>query len=260
MSDIDKVVACMVSSKKIVLLTGAGISAESGIPTFRGNDGYWTKGSKNYHPMELATLSAFHQQPELVWEWYHYRRGVCNNANPNPGHYAIAKLEKLITQLNNDQEFHLITQNVDGLHLRAGSSMEKTYQIHGNTDYMRCVNSCTKGIYPIPVDQLLPLCPECEALARPHVLWFDELYNETFYKIETVSRLASDLSLLFVIGTTLQTNLPYRVVMSALYRKVPIIEINPEPVGVGERGLALFREKSGEILPKIIDEYEKKIK
>lgn len=253
----NKVVASMVNSKHIVVLTGAGISAESGIPTFRGKEGYWTKGSKNYHPMELATLSTFHQQPELVWEWYHYRRGVCNNASPNPGHFAIAKLEKLINS-DPSKDFHLITQNVDGLHLRAGSSLEKTYQIHGNTDFMRCVNSCTNSLYNIPKDEPLPHCPECEVLARPHVLWFDEIYDETFFKIETVSLLASELDLLFVVGTTLQTTLPYRVVTTSLYRKVPVVEINPEPTGAGEQGLALFKGKSGEILPKIVEEYEKR--
>ncbi|OLS22903.1 MAG: NAD-dependent protein deacylase 1 [Candidatus Heimdallarchaeota archaeon LC_3] len=259
MTDINKVIATMATSKHIVILTGAGISAESGIPTFRGNDGYWKKGSKNYHPMELATLSTFHQQPELVWEWYHYRRGVCKDASPNPGHYASAKLEKLINSAVG-KKFHLITQNVDGLHLRAGSTLEKTYQIHGNTNYMRCVNSCTNSLYNIPDDEQLPHCPECEALARPHVLWFDEVYDETFFKIQTVSHLASGLDILFVVGTTLQTTLPYRVVMTALNRKVPVVEINPEPTGIGERGLALFKEKSGEILPKIVDEYEKVIK
>ncbi|MEM9195817.1 MAG: Sir2 family NAD-dependent protein deacetylase, partial [Myxococcota bacterium] len=119
-------------SGKVVFLTGAGISAESGIPTFRGEEGYWRVGSQNYHPQEMATRAAFRAMPDEVWAWYLYRRSVCRAADPNAAHRAVADLDSAL-----GDGFLLVTQNVDGLHLRAGSPLERTYQIHGNIDYMR---------------------------------------------------------------------------------------------------------------------------
>lgn len=258
-NNINQVINLMVNANHLVFLTGAGISSESNIPTFRGSDGYWTKGSANYSPMELATFSMFQRDPALVWEWYHYRRGVCNKASPNPGHYAIAKLEKLLVNSNSEQKFNLITQNVDGLHLRAGSSPNNTYQVHGNVNFMRCMVGCTDNIYKISEKDLIPACPDCGKYARPHVLWFDEMYNEVHFKFESSSLLANRVDLLFIIGTTLQTNLPYRIVMRSFYRKVPMIDINPTPIGLREHGVIQFKEKSGEILPKIVEQFEKEL-
>ena len=130
------------NSKPVVFLTGAGISAESHIPTFRGEEGYWTVGSKHYHPTELATRQAFSELPMDVWAWYLFRRTVCRRAEPNPGHLLLARLEKHL-----GERFLLVTQNVDGLHLRAGNSLEKTYQVHGNIDFMRCWKEFTKSSY-----------------------------------------------------------------------------------------------------------------
>ena len=251
--DFVSIIRNLKSANNIVVLTGAGISTESGLPTFRGSNGYWTKGSKNYHPMELATFSFFNQQPELVWEWYHFRRKVYRNAIPNKGHFAITEMEKIVNETS-DRKFHLITQNVDGLHLRAGSNPETTFQVHGNINFMRCVNECTKNIYEIPEKDLLPVCPKCEELARPHVLWFDELYNESYFKFTSSLELADKMDFLFVIGTSLQTNLPYQMVMKALSRNIPIVEINPEPTDLANYGAISFKEKSGDILPKIIEE------
>src|SRR6185312_3235449 len=112
----------------IVVLTGAGVSAESGIPTFRGKEGYWTVGSREYHPQELATHAAFTRMPWDVWAWYLHRRAVCRRAEPNAAHHALARLP-----------CDLITQNVDGLHRRAGS---RPYAIHGDIDHMRCADDC----------------------------------------------------------------------------------------------------------------------
>ena len=112
-------------SGPLVFLTGAGISAESGIPTFRGPEGYWTVGSREYRPEELATYEAFTRMPDEVWAWYLYRRGVCRAARPNPAHLALVELERAL-----GDRFLLVTQNVDGLHLRAGHSAERVLQIH----------------------------------------------------------------------------------------------------------------------------------
>lgn len=222
----------------ITILTGAGVSAESGIPTFRGPEGYWTIGSRNYQPHEIATHAMFQQNPMEVWKWYLYRRTVCRAADPNPGHQAIVEME---THLGD--RFRLLTQNVDGLHLRAGNSLQRTYQIHGNLNNMRCSNRCTDSIYPIPdkmpekhrdselteADLALLACPACGALSRPHVLLWDESYNETFYRFESTMRVAGETSLLIVAGTAGATNLPNQVASQVLNMGHTIIDINIQP-------------------------------
>ena len=241
----------------MVVLTGAGISAESGIPTFRGPEGFWTVGSKNYHPMELATYYTFSKMPGIVWNWYHYRRELCANAFPNASHYAIASLENVF--LNSKRRFHLVTQNIDGLHLRAGSSPEMTYQIHGNINFMRCFKDCSDRIYLIPQETTkLPVCPLCGQLARPHVLWFDESYNEHFYKYTSTLRLTNECDLLIIIGTTLRTSLPYQLAVTAEERNIPIIFIDIHSYNVVNESLMLvLTGQSGLLLPKIVKEVEK---
>src|SRR5258706_8928291 len=128
-------------------LTGAGVSAESGIPTFRGKEGYWTVGSREYHPQELATNEAFRAMPWEVWAWYLYRRGVCRAAAPNAGHEALVRWDRAPPD-----RFALITQNVDGLHRRAGSPVARTFPIHGDIDLMRCARDCSLDRTPIPDD------------------------------------------------------------------------------------------------------------
>jgi len=179
---------------RITVLTGAGISAESGIPTFRGPEDYWTVGSREYHPQEMATFQMFQKHPEEVWRWYLYRLGVCRHALPNPGHRALVEMERLF-----QDRFTLITQNVDGLHLRAGNSLKRTFQIHGNIFFMRCAGACSDTLYPVPddmrgkkrdeplndADRALIRCPACGGYARPHVLWFDEANNEAYFKFHS---------------------------------------------------------------------------
>ena len=132
---------------QVVFLTGAGISAESGIPTFRGAEGFWRVGSRNYQPEELATFRAFRGMPAEIWSWYLYRYAMCRAAAPNPAHQALVELEQEI-----DDGFLLITQNVDGLHLRAGSSEQRTYQIHGNLEFIRCAAECSPERHPMPAE------------------------------------------------------------------------------------------------------------
>ena len=173
----------------VVALTGAGISAESGIPTFRGADGYWTHGSRNYTPMELATRAAFEAEPEIVWQFYLERIVRHRDAAPNPGHRALVTLEQAL-----GERFQLITQNVDGLHLRAGSDPRRLFAIHGDLSWTRCAADCGAPVEALP-DALRALDPaavafdgpvraaltcRCGGLRRPHVLWFDECYNETW--------------------------------------------------------------------------------
>lgn len=218
----------------IVFLTGAGISAESGIPTFRGEEGYWQVGSRHYRPEELATRAAFSAMPEEIWSWYLYRRGVCRSAEPNPAHRALVALE---------HGFHdrlvIITQNVDGLHLRAGSMPHLTFQIHGNIDFMRFDDAGdeTPVLLPEGIDVDWPksrrLNDDHRALlqrdgvwGRPHVLWFDEHYNEELFRFESSLQVAEQADLLIVVGTSGVTNLPLQVATVALQRGIPLIVLN----------------------------------
>jgi len=221
-----------------VVLTGAGISAESGIPTFRGAEGYWQVGSRNYQPSELATLRAFTEMPAEIWAWYLYRRAVCRAALPNDGHRALAELEATL-----GDRFLLITQNVDGLHLRAGNSQDRTYQIHGNLDFTRCSAGCHIGVDPLPdelsawrKDQALDAasrellhCPHCGAWLRPHVLWFDECYDEVRYRFESSLSAAESCGILLIVGTSGATNLPMQVAARVAERGAPLIVVDPEP-------------------------------
>ena len=253
-------------SGTIVVLTGAGISAESGIPTFRGKEGYWTVGSREYHPMDLATRSAFGQVPRTIWNWYLYRRGVCRAAEPNAGHISLVQLEQAL-----GERFVLVTQNIDGLHLRCGNTLARTHQIHGNIDYSRCAASCTTDIDPLPEDLQLRSrddelsdddyarlrCPRCDGLARPHVLWFDECYDEPRFRASTALRAAARADLLVVVGTSGSTNLPMQIGMLSARRGIPIIDINPDDGPFGELAGAVdgfeLRGTASAHLPPIVD-------
>lgn len=222
---------------RITVLTGAGISAESGIPTFRGPEGYWTVGSKVYQPQEMATFQRFSQMPDEVWKWYLYRMGVCRRAQPNSGHMALVAMEQQF-----GDRFTLITQNVDGLHLRAGNTLARTYQIHGNVFYMRCSLECSEAVYPIPeavqpkskeeslteTDRQLLRCPLCGERSRPHILLFDESYNEHHYHFNSSLKAAQETALLLVVGTAGATNLPNQVAREVYLRNGVIIDVNIE--------------------------------
>ncbi len=250
---------------RITALTGAGISAESGIPTFRGAEGYWTVGSREYHPQEMATFGMFRRQPWEVWRWYLYRRGVCRRAEPNAGHRALVTLERAL-----GERFLLITQNVDGLHLRAGNSPARTFQIHGNIDFMRCVSACTDETFPIPdgvwlAEKSSPLpagiedvlvCPRCGEVTRPHVLWFDEYYDEIHYRYQSSLYAASRTDLLLVVGTSGATNLPLQVAQSVGRRGGVIVDVNVQQNPFGDyavdHGGFFVQARGGDVLPEII--------
>ena len=236
MSEAIKVLAETVRSKsRITVLTGAGISAESGIPTFRGPEGFWTVGSREYHPQEMATFTMFSKDPESVWVWYLYRMGLCRAARPNAGHQALTFMESRLRD-----RFTLITQNVDNLHIRAGSSLERTYQIHGNIFYTRCASSCTNAILPLPnalpakekggsltdAEKDLLMCPACGGWLRPHVLWFDETYDEPNYRFNSALETAQRTRLLITVGTAGATTLPNHIVNLVHHNGGLMIDIN----------------------------------
>lgn len=253
-------------STRMTVLTGAGVSAESGIPTFRGLEGYWTLGSKEYQPQEIGAWHMFEKEPDAVWLWYLYRRGVCHQAAPNAGHTALVALEQHL-----GDRFTLITQNVDGLHLRAGNSLARTFQIHGNIDYMRCLNeACSQPISPIPdrvpaksrdsiltdTDRQALRCPYCQTPTRPHVLWFDETYNEEYYRFHSSIETAKQTDLLIVVGTSGATTLPHHVVNIVIERRKTVIDINPNENIFAEMALHFggyaISQPSGEVLPEIV--------
>lgn len=228
----------------ILVLTGAGISAESGIPTFRGEEGYWRIGSRNYFPEELATRAAFARMPDEIWGWYLYRRSVCRAASPNAGHLALARLERELAARSERERFLLVTQNVDGLHLRAGNSLERTYQIHGNIDYMRSIDDRDPRIWPLPEalgerwergkaigarERELLVCPHDGSPARPHVLWFDESYDEERFRFRSTLEAVEEAAILIVVGTSGATNLPTMMVRRAFERRVPLLVVNRDP-------------------------------
>ena len=255
---------CASEQAQIVVLTGAGISAESGIPTFRGPEGYWTVGSREYRPEEMATARMFGLDPDAVWQWYLYRLGVCRAAQPNAGHRAVFQMEATLGSC-----FTLITQNVDGLHNRAGNSNHRTYQIHGNINYMRCASECSPELYTIP-DEVKPKqkreplsdgdrkalrCPRCGDRARPHVLWFDECYDETHYRYQSSIETAAHAAILLTVGTSGATNLPMQVGILAARRGAFIIDVNPSPNPFSDLaqqvGGIFIQGVAGEALPRI---------
>ena len=227
---------------RVLVLTGAGVSAESGIPTFRGKNGYW----RNFDPMKLATPEAFARDPELVWEWYRERRERIRNAQPNAAHEAIAKLAK------HAHEFLLVTQNVDDLHARAGIEKGNMVQIHGDifvTRCSRCEFSCRERDRESPE---IPRCPECEALMRPGVVWFGEQlpWNE-MERVETyLDHGACDI--VIVAGTT--ATFGYIVDWALRASRVSeLIGVNPEETPLSRFAVQLVRESAAIALPKIVD-------
>ena len=238
--DIDSLVRILQNTERVVVLTGAGISAESGIPTFRGQDGLW----KTYRAEELATPTAFHHNPQLVWEWYDWRRGIIGVKEPNSGHRVIARWETVFPSLN------LITQNVDGLHQRAGST--NVLELHGNIWKVRCTEegTITENL-DTPLNEIPPRCPECGALLRPHVVWFGESLQPAV--LESAFQLSSRCQVIFVVGTSAVVQPAASLPLTAAEARAKIVEINPAPTPLTSYSDFSFRGAAGEILP-LIDE------
>lgn len=228
----------------VAVSTGAGISAESGIPTFRGKDGLW----KKFRPEELATLSAFSQNPKLVWEWYDWRRGIISQKEPNPGHKVLARWDKFFPS------FSLITQNIDGLHQKAGS--RNILELHGNIWKLRCTEEGTiTENFDAPLKEIPPLCPDCGAILRPHIVWFGESLSPTI--LQKAFLLSSECDVMFVIGTSALVQPAASLPFTAAEANAKIVEINPDPTPLTSYADFSFRGKAGEILPLIDKDIEK---
>lgn len=233
-------------AKHVAVSTGAGISAESGIPTFRGKEGLW----KKYRAEELATPTAFAQNPELVWEFYEWRRGIIAEKVPNPGHKVLARWENVFPF------FSLITQNIDGLHQKAGST--DMLELHGNIWKLRCTEEGTVSEnHQTPLEEVPPLCPDCGAVLRPHVVWFGESLSPTV--LHKAFQLSSECDVMFVIGTSALVQPAASLPLSAAEAGAKIVEINPDPTPLTPYADFSFRGKAGEILPLIDEELKKEL-
>ncbi len=223
---------------KVSVLTGAGVSKESGIPTFRGKDGLW----RNHNAMELATPEAFSAKPDLVWEWYQWRRGLIKPIEPNPGHHAIAKMERFF---NN---FILITQNIDGLHAKAGNI--KILELHGNIWRVRCIEEGKVMNYSDhPLKEIPPKCT-CGALLRPDVVWFGEALDQTIL-MESFQK-ASESDLCIVIGTSGVVYPAAAIPVEAKNNGAYLVEVNPNPSNLTSLADESIQGPSAEVLPQLI--------
>ena len=224
------------SAKNIAVLTGAGISAESGIPTFRGAGGLW----KNYKPEELATPEAFARDPKLVWEWYDWRRQIIGKAEPNAGHRALVKLGDRAT---------LITQNVDGLHERAGS--RNVLRVHGSIWIVRCLR-CAKETedHRAPLPEIPPRC-DCGGMLRPGVVWFGEGLPKAVW--DNAQKAARNADLLLVVGTSAVVYPAASLVPLARSAGAKVVEINPGETPISASVDHSLRGAAGEVLPTLIE-------
>jgi len=225
-------------ARSVAALTGAGVSAESGVPTFRGNNGLW----KQRRAEDLATPAAFARDPKLVWEWYDWRRGVLALAKPNPGHYALAELEARVPK------FTLITQNVDGLHELAGS--RNVLRLHGSMWTLRCLACDRERVDKrTPLPQIPPAC-ECGGMLRPGVVWFGEpLPQDVWRDAEAAARSAE---VFLVIGTSAVVYPAAGLAQIAKSSGARVIEINIAETSLSD-GIDFFLQgPSGELLPQLI--------
>ncbi len=225
-------------AKSITVLTGAGTSAESGVPTFRGQDGLW----RQYRAMDLATPEAFARDSKLVWEFYNWRRELLNPLKPNPGHFALAELERKAPR------FTLVTQNIDGLHHVAGS--ENIVELHGNIWWVRCTGCGRMSedrTVPLPE---LPACSACGGLLRPNVVWFGEMLDPEILEKAYAATLACQV--MMVVGTSGVVQPAASMGMNAKRQGAFVVEINLEPTPyTGTYDLSI-QGKSGEILPLLL--------
>lgn len=231
----------------ITVLTGAGVSKESGVPTFRdAMEGLWAQ----YNPQDLATPEAFARNPRLVWEWYSWRRGMIQHARPNPGHYALAELAQ------RPAAFHLITQNVDDLHEQAGST--DVIHLHGNIALNKCSQNCLgnpthvdlSNLSPDP-DSVPPPCPHCQAPLRPDVVWFGE--SMPMQEMSLATEYSRQCGVMLVIGTSGMVSPASQLPSVARRSHATVIEVNPDQSAITPIATLHLTGPSGQVLPLLLD-------
>ncbi|MBI3640010.1 MAG: NAD-dependent deacylase [Thaumarchaeota archaeon] len=231
----------LLDAKKIVFVTGAGISQESGIPTFRGKDGLWRK----YDAMQLATIDAFYENPKLVWEWYEERRKNILAAKPNAGHTTIADLEKY-------KQVRVLTQNIDGLHQRAGSS--QVYELHGSIITIKCTVCDFREKITGSFSELPPIC-KCGKMLRPDVVWFGEALPQNVWGEAMMQ--ANSCNMMFVVGTSLAVSPANMLPVYAKQNGATIIEVNPEETLMSKSMDLSIRSTSAKALPELLSIVDK---
>jgi NAD-dependent deacetylase len=229
----------LATADSVVVFTGAGMSAESGVPTFRGAEGIWSK----FRPEELATMNAFLRNPQLVWEWYTHRRSIIAGVQPNAGHRAVVALEALVPHIT------VITQNIDNLHRRAGSAV--VHELHGNIERSYCVQCGTPhGEGPEGASGLPPRCAACGGRVRPDVVWFGETLPEDEWS--DAVRAAGRADVCLSVGTS---GVVYPAAsIPAIARKGGAlhVDVNPEPGPLSESADLYIQGTAGEVLPEIV--------
>jgi NAD-dependent deacetylase len=235
-----ELIGALRDARLIAVLTGAGISAESGIATFRdAQDGLWAR----FDPRELATPAAFARDPKRVWDWYAWRRERVAAARPNAGHYALAELERRTS------DFVLITQNVDGLHQRAGS--RNVIELHGNIARVKCSREGTLVERWEQRGEEVPRCPSCGALLRPDVVWFEELLPAD--ALAAAQDAARRCSVLLVVGTSAEVYPAAALPADASAAGAIVVEINPNPTPLSLSADYLFSGAAGVVLPALLE-------
>jgi NAD-dependent deacetylase len=229
------------SAKKIVFVTGAGISQESGIPTFRGKEGLW----RNYDPMKLATIDAFYDNPKLVWEWYNERRRNIFAAEPNLGHKAIAELEEFVKVV-------VLTQNIDGLHQKGGSS--SVLELHGSIIKIKCTVCDFKDEIFIEFSNLPPLC-KCGNILRPDVVWFGEGLPQDVWQEAIIH--ANSCDVMVIAGTSLVVSPANTLPIYAKQNNAMLIEINPDETIMTSDMDSSIRSTSAVALPELVSIFKK---
>jgi NAD-dependent deacetylase len=226
-------------SQQVCVLTGSGVSAESGVPTFReAQTGLW----EQYDPHELATPDAFQRDPALVWRWYRWRRDLVAGVEPNAGHHALVRLASLVPALT------IVTQNVDGLHQRAGSS--DVIEFHGNLFENRCfVEGCVVEDADMSVE--VPICPGCGGMLRPGVVWFGESIPET--AMHEAASAVNGCDLFFSIGTSSLVWPAAGLAEVARQQGAGVVEINLDATPLSSHSNFCLQGKSGEVLPELVE-------
>jgi NAD-dependent deacetylase len=220
----------------VAVLTGAGVSAESGVPTFRGERGLW----RSFRPGQLATPEAFRRDPALVWEWYDWRRGLIAACAPNAAHETLAEMEAALPDLT------LITQNVDGLHQAAGS--RNVLELHGNIWRVRCTAcGAIDEDRRVPLPEIPPRCPACDGLLRPDVVWFGESLPPEV--VEAAWAAAARCRLMLVVGTSAVVQPAASLPVVALRNGAHLVEVNPAETPVSPHAHEVLRGPAAELLP-----------
>ena len=235
----EPLIARLRTAHRVAVLTGAGISAESGVPTFReAQTGLWAR----YDPQELATPEAFSRDPRLVWDWYAWRRERVRQAQPNPGHHALVAMERQIT------DFQLITQNVDGLHRRAGS--QRPLELHGNLFRIKCFDHHHPAETWAEDGEIPPRCLQCDALLRPDIVWFGEALPPAALCAAEAAAAAAEV--FFSIGTSALVYPAAELPFIALRAGAVVVEINPQPTPLSAQVQHSLYGPAGAVLPALV--------